>query len=277
MLKTLRIIWRAFLFILITIPVVISQSAVLFLTKTKGAYAIPFLWQNGVRRIFGIEMIIEGKPAHDDQVLFVGNHLSYLDIPLVGSVVKASFVARGDLSGWPVFGYLARLQQTIFISRKREDALAGRELLETSLTQGKSLIIFAEGTSSNGAQILPFKSSLFGLAYDNPTGKHLPVQPFTISLLEIDGKPVASDTQRDLYAWHSDMTLPDHILAFAGRRGAKLKVTFHPPLDSDAFKNRKDLCRAAEQLVRNGLLLPEAASATQNANANNEQLTETTL
>lgn len=255
----LRAIIRLVLFFFLTALIVGSQTIILPLYRGPASYILPRLWQSGTRRIFGIKAITEGAPDTSRQSLYVSNHLSYLDIPVIGTFIKASFVARGDLSGWPVFGYMSKMQQTIFISRKREDAEKGKEALEKTLSEGKSLIIFAEGTSSEGSSVLPFKSSLFTLALENPTGKPLQVQPITISLLEVDGQPAATSAVRDLYAWHSDMTLGRHIWAFARLKGAKVLVKFHPPRDAAAYRDRKALCTDCYNDVAGGLTLAKAA------------------
>ncbi len=173
--------------------------------------------------------------------------------------------ARGDLSGWPIFGYLATLQQTIFVSRERKDAAAAKDMLDAVLRRGTNLIVFAEGTSSGGSAVLPFKSSLFGLAMENATGKPLLVQPVTISLLDVDGKPASNDATRDLYAWHGDMTLGPHIWNFAKLKGARIKVSFHPPRDAAAYDDRKKLCQDCHNDVAGGLENPAPAPLAQAA------------
>lgn len=254
---TVRAIIRLALFAVLSAIIVGFQSLLLLFYRGQASYIAPQLFQKGTRRIFGIKAIVEGKPVRGRQTMFVSNHLSYFDIPALGSFVRGSFVARGDLSKWPVFGYMSKMQQTIFISRERTDAVAGKNMLEEILSEGKSIMIFAEGTSSDGSDVLPFKSSLFSLALENPTGKPLLVQPVTISLLSVDGKEATTSEIRDLYAWHRDMTLPPHIWQFARLKGATIKITFHPPRDAANYTDRKSLCRDCYKDVLGGLVLPE--------------------
>ena len=82
------------------------QLIVLAVHRGKWAYELPYLWECGVCRIFGIKVIIEGTPNKDKQTIYMGNHLSYLDIPAIASVLKASFVAKAEVAHWPVFGFL---------------------------------------------------------------------------------------------------------------------------------------------------------------------------
>jgi len=245
---------RLFLFALLSIFVVGLQTIILPFYRGRASYWLPFFWQWGTRHIFGIKVFRNGKPVKDRQTMYVSNHISYLDIPVVGSCVIGSFIARGDLSNWPIFGYMSKMQQTIFISRDRKDAVAGKNALERKLKDGANLIIFAEGTSSDGAQVLPFKSSLFSLALDNPTGKPLTVQPITISLLSVAGQPANNVDVRDLYAWHRDMTLPPHIWQFAKLKGATVEIKFHPPREAAAYRDRKALCGDCYNDVSGGLI-----------------------
>jgi lyso-ornithine lipid O-acyltransferase len=258
---SIRAAFKFIMFALLCVYVTVTQTIILSFYRGPASYLIPQSWQNAVRKVFGIKVIVEGKPERKRQTMYVSNHLSYLDIPVVGSFVRGSFVARGDLSRWPLFGYLAKMQQTIFISRERQDAAAGKDMIEKILSEGKNLIIFAEGTSSAGENVLPFKSSLFSLAMENPTGKPLLVQPVTISLLSVDGRPATDVAVRDLYAWHRDMTLPPHITQFARLKGATLKLTFHPPRDAADYRDRKTLCHDCYNDVQNGLELPRAKAA----------------
>lgn len=258
-----RLAFRVMAFIALCIMVIGIQSILLKFYRGPKSYIVPWLWQNGIRKSFGIKVIVEGTPVRDRQTLYVGNHLSYLDIPVVGSFVFGSFIARGDLARWPLFGLLSKTQQTVFISRERKDAAREKDAIEQLIREGKNLIIFAEGTSSDGSSVLPFKSSLFGLALsrDNPAHKPMTVQPFTISLLAVDGRPATGNTVRDQYAWHGDMTLPPHIKSFARLRGATIKLTFHPPRDAALYNDRKALCQDCYNDVARGLALPPLARA----------------
>lgn len=255
--RTARAILRIFLLSLLTLFVVGFQTILLPFYRGRFSYVMPLLWQKGACLIFNIRVRREGAPLRGRQTLYIGNHLSYLDIPAVGSLVTGSFVARGDLANWPIFGYMGRMQQTIYISRNPQDAAKGKQALETMLKEGKNLIIFAEGTSSPGTEVLPFKSSLFSLALESPGPEPLAVQPFTISLLEIDGLCPTDPAARDRYAWHGDMSLEPHLWAFAKGRGARLLIRFHAPLEAAAYQDRKSLCRDCHSAVADGLVLPE--------------------
>lgn len=248
------------LFALSCILAVPVQCAVLFFTKGDGAYVLPCLWHQIVCRIFGIRFTISGRPVTDRQILFMSNHLSYLDIPLIGSFLQASFLAKKDVESWPVFGFLSKLQQTAFIERKASATAREIENLSKRVEGRRSLILFPEGTSTDGRSVLPFKSSLFTLAMNNQQSDLL-VQPMTIKLLSVDGQSPEPQDLRDLYAWHRDMDtdLATHLWRFARTSGAVLEVVFHEPINPAIFEDRKILAKACHEQVSKGLEIPKAA------------------
>jgi 1-acyl-sn-glycerol-3-phosphate acyltransferase len=214
-----------------------------------GALEMPRLWHKGVCRAFGIKVEVKGTPVTDRQVLYVGNHLSHLDINVLGGLLPVAFVAKADVRGWPVFGFLAVIQRTVFISRARGDAMLAKDSFEGALKRGRSLFLFPEGTSSAGETALPFKSSLFA----SVAGTKLMVQPFSVVLLEVDGRPVKTVEDRDVYAYHRDMTFAPHLWTFMKGRGARVRIVFHPPIDAAAVADRKELAAAAQAAVARGL------------------------
>ena len=245
---------KMFFFALNCVWVIIPQSIVLFFTKGKPAYWIPFVWMNIWRIILGIKIVVKGKPCMDEQVLYMSNHLSYLDIPALASVLRSSFVAKSEVGQWPLAGFLASLQQTAYIQRKRSKIEKEKNALQERIDRGDSLIIFPEGTSSSGFSVEPFKSSLFILALGDRQ-EHLYVQPITIKLLEVDGKKPQNKEEQDVYAWPRDVDIEmhHHLWRFAKTSGAKLEITFHDPLPASAYNDRKILAKACYERVSNGL------------------------
>ncbi len=122
--------------------------------------------------------------------LFVANHQSYLDIPILGSVIEGSFVAKAEIADWPYFGALAKLQRSIFIDRRPGSTGKQRDALLRRLEEGDNLIIFPEATSSDGLHVLPFKSALLSVAELHPRGEPLAVQPVTVAYIRLDGMPL---------------------------------------------------------------------------------------
>lgn len=255
-----RIFLKLVLFLLWCLIMVPVQMIVMLFKGAKPAYTIPRLWHKGVCRILGLSVIIEGTPVQDRQVIFVSNHLSYLDIPVIGSALKASFVAKGEVASWPVFGFLSKLQQTAFITRSRTEIGRDKNNLEAMMKDGRSMIIFPEGTSTDGRTVVPFKSSLFSIALADENAD-IWLQPFTISIINVDGRTPEDQAVRDLYAWHGDMTLTPHLSAFARTTGATIKLSFHAPLQVRLTPDRKVLSRTCYESISGGLIPPDMAFA----------------
>ncbi|MCB1720232.1 MAG: 1-acyl-sn-glycerol-3-phosphate acyltransferase [Alphaproteobacteria bacterium] len=252
---------KLFGFALLCALVVPFQALLLLAYKGRGTYILPHLWHKAVCAVFGIRIQMQGKAYTDSQVIYVSNHLSYLDIPALASMIcYGSFVAKKDVASWPVFGYLSKLQQTAFVSRSREDARKGANALATMLKDGKNMIIFPEGTSTDGREVVPFKSSLFSIALQEEA-KDLVIQPVSIEVLSANGRAPQTQEERDLYAWHRDMDteLPEHLWRFAKTSGAVLKITFHDIVRANDFSDRKTLAKACYETVSKGLELSKAA------------------
>ena len=108
---------RLIIFLLFTLVLLPFQLVIVFLIK-KYTYIIPYFFHNLSRRIFGIKIRVSGKASTKSPVLFISNHASYLDILILGSLFKTSFVAKKEIAKWPLFGILAKLQNTVFIDRR---------------------------------------------------------------------------------------------------------------------------------------------------------------
>ncbi len=244
--------------------VILVQTPILWFTRGPKSYFFTRLYHIWSCKVMGLDYEVIGKPATGQQTLYVCNHMSYLDISIIGCIIQqASFIAKKDVSTMPIYGYLSRMQQTAYISRDRKDAAREKNALENMVAEGKSLILFPEGTSTDGSEVLPFKSSLFGIVLKEQVKGNMLVQPLTISLLEADGKSPADQDVRELYAWSRDMTieLTAHIWRLCKADGAKLRVEFHAPLNPADFKDRKELAKAAQEKTAAALWLPEKQSA----------------
>jgi len=237
--KTSKLIavYRLILWAGLSLFTIVTQTPLLMFYRGKYSFIVSRWWQEGTAAIFKIKFIVEGKPYEESQTLYVGNHMSHMDIPTIGSFVNAVFIARGDMEKWPVFGHLGKMQQTIYISRDRKKAEEGKAAIDRIVGEGKSIILFAEGTSTDGRQVVPFKSSLFSIPLEHPT---MMVQAFTLDLIEVNGQSADDQAVRDTYTWHGDMTLEPHIWQFAQFvNGATVKVTFHKPRKASDYTDRK--------------------------------------
>jgi len=192
-------------------------------------------------------------------VLLTANHSGWLDIPILSAVAPVSFVAKHEINLWPFFGTLARLQRTVFIRRARSKALEDRDNIRRRLSDGDALVIFPEGTSSDGNRVLPFKSALLSaaeLTMDDPgggTARHAPVQPVSVAYVGLHGLPMGREN-RPLFAWYGDMELVSHLWRAFEAGPIDVVVELHEPLTIDDVGGRKELAAAAETAVRGGLV-----------------------
>lgn len=249
------------LFALITLIITPMQFITMRFYKGKGLYSLPMLWHKIICKIFCIEITIYGEQHKESQTIFVSNHISYLDIPVIGSVIQASFVAKKDVESWPVFGLLSKLQQTAFISRDRSDAVQGKNTLDTMLHAEKNLIIFPEGTSTDGQNVKDFKSSLFAVTMQNNL-PNIKIQPITLKVISTNKKVITTQEERDIYAWHLDMDTPlaPHLWRFARHRGAEISMIFHTPISPQDYTDRKTLAKTCQLTVSNGLSIPHEST-----------------
>lgn len=248
-------------FVFLTLLLAPLQWVVVSLYKGRYSYTLPRLWHKGACAIFGVRIEQNGKPYTQSQVIYVGNHLSYMDIPVLGSIIPgASFVSKNDVRQWPVWGFLSKLQQTAFISRARKDTQAEAGSLDAMIAGGKNLIIFPEGTTTNGANVLDFKSSLFSLMLKNKDAA-LMIQPFTLEIISTNGKVPETADERNIYAWPVEVEaeLHEHLWALAKSSGARIRVSFHDVLQTSAFEDRKTLAKTCHEAVCKGMTLSKAA------------------
>ena len=153
---------RLIIFLLLTLALLPFQFIIVFFIKNC-IYIIPYFYHKLCRRIFGIKIKTFGKVSINSPILLISNHASYLDIIILGSLFKTSFIAKKEISKWPLFGILAKLQNTIFIDRRVSSLKNQENQIIKHLNEKKNLVIFPEGTSSDGNRVLPFKSSLFNI------------------------------------------------------------------------------------------------------------------
>ena len=185
--------------------------------------------------------------------------MSWLDIVVLSAVAPVSFVAKKEVDAWPFFGSLARLQRTVFVDRDRRHATGNsRDDMRERLKAGDILVLFPEGTSSDGRSVLPFKSSFFGAAEI----EGVLVQPVSIAYRGHRNLPM---TRRLLpsYAWYGDMDLAPHLLEALATGPVEVAVICHPPLSLSGELNRKALARHAEERGAQGRG-PRASRSGQN-------------
>lgn len=225
------------------------------------ARSFPHWYHRQVCKIFGISLHIEGEVARDRPVLLVSNHVSWLDIPVLSAVAPLSFIAKKEVASWPFVSWLAKLQRTVFVDRERRTKVRHTNgAIAKRLSEGDTMVLFAEGTSSDGNQVLPFKSALFASVMTNSGMNedvdivHEPyVQTLAIGYTKQYGLPLGRRGRPNI-AWYGDMEMADHIWTLIKRGPIEVRIKVGKPIALHEYECRKDLARLTESAVREDLL-----------------------
>ncbi|NVJ98758.1 MAG: 1-acyl-sn-glycerol-3-phosphate acyltransferase [Alphaproteobacteria bacterium] len=219
------------------------------------------LWHRTMCRILGIRIRVEKRNLdahrhHTGSILYAANHISWLDIIVLGGHLEnASFIAKSEVAGWGFIGSLCSLHKTIFVNRmRRTESLKQRDALVERVKQGHSLILFPEGTSTDGMRLAPFKSALFSVAEraDDACDHHLLIQPVTLAYTEVNGMPLVR-SQKPWVAWLGDVELFQHLRQVMGRARIEAMIEFHAPISLAEAGSRKALAAYCEEEIRVGL------------------------
>jgi 1-acyl-sn-glycerol-3-phosphate acyltransferase len=242
---------RIFLYLALTLSLMPVQ-AVLALLGSRLARKLPLSYHRRASRIMGFEVETIGTPSTHRPTLFVANHVSYLDIEILGGVIEGSFIAKREVARWPLFGWLARLQRTVFVDRRAHTTHRQRDAILDRLREGDNLILFPEGTSGDGNRVLPFKSALFGAVH----GAHLPhpvaVQPVSLAYTRLDGMPLGR-FYRPFFAWYGNMEMGPHLWSMLGLGQTGVVVEFHAPVSAESFRSRKAMADYCWRVVSAGV------------------------
>jgi 1-acyl-sn-glycerol-3-phosphate acyltransferase len=203
-------------------------------------------------KALGFRITRRGAQSTARPLLVASNHISWTDILIVGSMTDGSFIARGDMAGWPLLGWLATLQRTVFVDRKNrrtsgtQAADIGKRMVEAPV------ILFAEGTTGDGNAILKFNSTLFGAAdlaiRDGGAGSVF-IQPMAIAYTRLHGMPMGRQ-HRPLASWIGDNELWPHIKQLLREGGMDVEVIFGEPIEYTAGSKRKVVAKEIEERVR---------------------------
>ncbi|HMB76741.1 MAG TPA: lysophospholipid acyltransferase family protein [Kiloniellaceae bacterium] len=239
----------------VILPLTLGFTFGLLLLRTFGSNscgAFRLWYYRTLCRAAGLAVVLEGRPTTARPALVVANHASYLDIALLGSILDASFVSRADVARWPFIGWSARLQGTVFVERAARNARRHRDGIAARLSDGDSLILFPEGTSSDGQRVLPFKSTLFAAAELTVDNRPVQVQAVSIAYTKLDGMPMGRYL-RPFFAWFGDMTFWRHLWHLLSLGQATAVVRFHEPVTLADFANRKGLTSYCHAQVARGV------------------------
>ncbi len=255
--QTARGVFRLTIFVLSILLVLPFQYVLMRLNF--GAKIIPFRFHRWLLHVFGIRVKVSGAIEPGGGVLIAANHSSWIDILTVSSIGPISFIAKSEVNTWPGFGLLARLQQTIYVARDRRSKTAEqRDEIKERLAGGDTIVLFPEGTSSDGNRVLTFKSALMSAAEGTiPDGKGgerpIRVQPVSIAYTRLYGLPM-NRAYRPFYAWYGDMDLVPHLWDMARLGPFNCEITIHPSMTVADVGSRKALAAKCEALVSESLV-----------------------
>ncbi|WP_186420599.1 lysophospholipid acyltransferase family protein [Bosea sp. CS1GBMeth4] len=217
-------------------------------------YYFTRLFQKLVCRSFGVRIVMHGRPpAPGESGLIVANHISWLDIPVIGTTGPLSFVAKAEVASWPVIGWLSKLQRTVFIDRMRRGATAGvASEMGRRLQDGQAVVLFAEGTTGDGTRILPLRSSLLGAAHEALRGDdeaEVTVYPLCITYIGFHGLR-GGRVERSALSWYGDTELAPHLQAMINSGAIDVELAWGEPIRMGRKLSRKEATRLAEIAIR---------------------------
>ncbi len=231
-------------FLCLTLPLMLVQFLLLII-QSRAALLLPWHYHRILCRLLGVSVTIEG-PLPIAPALLVSNHVSWLDIPILSSVMPLSFIAKREVGGWPLFGWMAKLQRCVFVNRdKRHSTGKSSTQIADRLHEGDTLVLFPEGTSNDGHCVMPFKSSYFGAAEN----LDVVVIPVMLAYKSNYNLPLTK-RQRPSFAWYGDMNLVPHLWEALKAGPIEVIVHFHEALPKIP---RKDMAKLAHVTIANSL------------------------
>ena len=246
----LRAIAVLMAFAALTVPLLPVQQLFVWFAP-KAARRFPHLYHRLVVKILGVRMTVIGAPVAGRPCLIASNHVSWLDIPVLSALTPLSFIAKREVNsaGRSSARWRACSAPSSSIATAATRPAKARDEIQARLANGDTLVLFAEGTSSDGARVLPFKSAFFAAA-------ELPdvvVQPVTLAYRGHWGAPMTR-RRRPFYAWYGDMDMAPHLWEALTAGPIEVDVICHEPMTpSPRRATAKHLAKAAEETVRRAL------------------------
>jgi 1-acyl-sn-glycerol-3-phosphate acyltransferase len=205
----------------------------------------------------GLRVTTIGHPERTRPTLLVSNHISWTDIIAIGSVVDVTFVSKSDVAGWPVVGFMASMQKTIYVDRTRKrDATRTTREMASRLASGGNVLLFAEGRSDIGTHVLPFRSALVGgaqTAMIESGARNVVIQPITVAYTHLQAMPV-SRNERMRIAWIKSKSVGENIRDILTSPVKSVTVAFGEPKPLSEADNRKAITKSCENEVRRMLV-----------------------
>ncbi len=213
---------------------------------------IPQWFHRSLIFLIGVRVKVHGEFSRAHPLLLVCNHISWLDIMVMGSIKELCFIAKAEVAAWPIISRLAKMQGTVFVDRQRShDAAIQADSIASRLLHGDVMVLFAEGTTGDGNRILPFNSSLLGAAQYALRQSYIDmvaVQPVAISYTRLHAMPLGRRYQSEV-SWPGNTPPVSHLLNILIKSAFDVDVVLGNPLDFTATSNRKAIARTASDQV----------------------------
>ena len=248
--------WIRLVFVLccVTVATVVLVPFQLLAMKT-GWYSenrARSLWHRVNVWAMGFRVHTFGALSQQRPLLIASNHISWTDIEIMASRYDISFIAKSELSGWPVIGWLSRLQRPVYIERDRKRK-SGEQASDVArrLAAREAIVLFPEGTTGDGNMILPFKSSLFGaaaLAIAEGAVDRVYVQPVAVVYTRIHGIPLGRQ-HRPIVSWIGDAALAPSLKTLLLEGAFDVELHFGEPIEFTAKTGRKEASRLVQARV----------------------------
>jgi lyso-ornithine lipid O-acyltransferase len=224
----------------------------------RGQQLVPQVFHRTMSGLLGLNVVVRGSPSLLRPLFLASNHTSWLDTIVITSFLPVVFVAKQEVSSWPFFGWLAQLQRSIFVNRdKRHEVLKAIGRIADALLSGEVVALFPEGTSTDGADVSPFRSALVGAVHETLRRaadlSALTIQPLAITYVGANGK---------LAVWAREDATPffPHLLQVAALRQIDVLLMWGEPMTADPNSDRKELTRQLEGAVRRLVLEAHASN-----------------
>ncbi|HZP78752.1 MAG TPA: lysophospholipid acyltransferase family protein [Pseudolabrys sp.] len=248
----LRLIVVGVSFLTLTV-VLIPVQALAVARRWALRRSLPTRYHRLVCRMVGVRIHVVGQPATQRPLLIAANHSSWLDIPVITAATPVVFIAKREVSTWPLIGLLAKLQRSIFVDRERRHKTGeANSEIAARLTAGDAVVLFAEGTSSDGNRVLPFRTALLGAARDTLASAEtdeILIQPLSIAYVRKQGLRIGR-SERHQVAWYGGLDLMPHLKEVLRTGALDVVLTWGEPVAYDGRSSRKELAKALEARVR---------------------------
>jgi len=242
----IRLPWRLTAFMLVLLTTSLAAVAIGLVSGSRQHPVDRPQWASRCFRLMchclGWQIRVHGQPASGGRVLMVANHISWVDIPALGSVMPTRFLSKAEVGRWPLIGWLARQGGTLFINRGSGRSGGIRREIAGVLQRAEPVMIFPEGTTSSGRSVLPIHGRLLGAASD----ANALIQPVSIGYRR-EGRP------DDLAPFVGDDDFLGHLIRLLKQPPTHVEVLFHAPIPVDRAESTKALASQLHQTLDSGL------------------------